>query len=218
MGVCNKCGRTISRHLGALCMRCRYINKRAGAPSIVAKIQPRGTKTREVKTRSCAQCGKEIPINGGRVWCDYCAKYRRKICVECGKEFETSVTNAIYRDLCYSCKPRKHYGRLKVEEKKITPKQKAEKMRKIRASGLTYGQYMAALKNGAPIIVESNNEPPTKEETPKVTDCKPGEYKKPKVLSPPKIRIKIPISKLPCRGEPTRDHHEPRRQCAAWNL
>ena len=211
MGTCNKCGRTISYRLGALCMRCRYINKRAGAPSIVKKIQPRENKT------TCVQCGKEIPSIGGRQFCDYCRKHRQKKCVKCVAIFETSPGNMGNRDLCYSCKPRKHYGRLKVEEKKITPKQKAEKMRKIRASGLTYGQYMAALENGTPITIVEDNEPQTEKET-KVTDCKPGEYKKPKVLSPPKIRIKIPIEKLSYRGEPTRDHHEPRRQCAAWNL
>lgn len=142
MGACNKCGRTISYRLGSLCMRCRYINKRQGAPSIVAKIQPRPPKV-----VICAECGKEILVEKttNRTLCDHCRKYRVKRCIQCGAEFETSLSNAKYRDHCYKCKPRRNMGRVAEtppsRHRKLSEKQKAEKMRAIKASGL-YMQLM----------------------------------------------------------------------------
>lgn len=153
--VCNKCGRPVSSRLSKpipLCMRCRYMARRKAAPSIAAKIKPR-----KPDATKCAQCGNEIPAGSGSKYCKQCARHRKgyviKICTKCGKEFETSRTNGVSRDLCFGCKPK---GRWSLETKKaahrkLSDKQKAEKMRAIEASGLTYGKYMQLVHAGLPI-------------------------------------------------------------------
>lgn len=219
--VCNKCGRPVSSRLSKpipLCMRCRYQAARSGPPSIAKKIKPRSEKA------ACIQCGKEIlNANSRKLYCDHCKKYRRKRCAKCGAEFEVKITDYSTRDFCWECKPK--FDRSGGEEtaakkQKALRRQKAAKMRAIKASGLTYGQYMAAVENGLPAAAatEQNNEPPKKEEAPEAASWRPlGEYEKPKVFEP-KARLKIPVSRLPYRGEPTRSCTGPRRQCAAWNL
>lgn len=151
--VCNKCGRPVSSRLSKpipLCMRCRYQAVRSGPPSIAKKIKPRSEKA------ACIQCGKEIlNANSRKLYCDHCKKYRRKRCAKCGAEFEVKITDYSTRDFCWECKPK--FDRSGEEEtaakkqKALSRRQKAEKMRAIKASGLTYGQYMALVSAGQPI-------------------------------------------------------------------
>lgn len=154
--VCNKCGRPVSSRLSRpipLCMRCRYQAMRQGAPSVAKKIKPKS----EEKV-ACIQCGKEIPGTGSRsrrLYCDHCRRYRKKTCIQCGAEFEINVNDFGTRDICWSCKPKFHRSDLEEtapkKPKALTRRQKAAKMRAIRASGLTYGQYMALVSAGQPI-------------------------------------------------------------------
>lgn len=155
--VCNKCGRPVSSRLSRpipLCMRCRYQAMRQGAPSIAAKIRPKI----EGKAAVCVQCGKEIPGTSSRsrrLYCDHCRRYRKKTCIQCGAEFEINVKDVGTRDVCWSCRPKFHQSDLEEmapkKPKALTRRQKAEKMRAIKASGLTYGQYMALVSAGQPI-------------------------------------------------------------------
>lgn len=151
--VCNKCGRPVSSRLSKpipLCMRCRYQTVRSGPPSIAKKIKPRSEKA------ACIQCGKEIlNANSRKLYCDHCKKYRRKRCAKCGAEFEVKITDYSTRDFCWECKPKfDRSGEEKTAAKKqkaLSRRQKAEKMRAIEASGLTYGKYMQLVHAGLPI-------------------------------------------------------------------
>lgn len=224
--ICNKCGRPISSRLSRpvpLCMRCRYQAMRQGAPSVAAKIKPKS----EGKAATCVECGKELPPFSGnrRKYCDACREHRKRFtvkrCAKCGAEFETRSSNSLLRDLCFQCAPKRQNGMRprRQKPKALTPEQKVEKMRAIRETGMTYGQYMAAVENGLPVAAatESDNEPPKKEEA--ATGWIPVGRREEEFQTPaPKVRLKIPISRLPCRGEPTRSITGPRRQCAAWNL
>ena len=198
--VCNKCGRPVSSRLSRpipLCMRCRYQDMRQGAPSIAAKIRPKI----EGKAVVCVQCGKEIPGTGSRsrrLYCDHCRQYRKKTCIQCGAEFEINVTNFDMRDICWSCKPKFHRSDLEEtapkKPKALTRRQKAAKMLAIKASGLTYGRYMALISTGQPIP-----EPPEEMQKSGTQPQESGWIPVGRALQgpAPKARIKI----MPKKGE-----------------
>ena len=63
----------------------------------------------------------------------------KKVCSICGEEFRVKKTST--RELCLDCK---HMTKRGYSEKpKVNNSARAEKMRKIKESGMTYGQYMA---------------------------------------------------------------------------
>ena len=135
------CGKLISRHMQGKCFACRYEEMK------VAKIKA------PVK---CKFCGKEFIPRDGRKYCSTdCSDEQYKIagrikgqtlitktCQICGEEFQ--VKRSSTRELCLDCK---HMAKSGYKEKpKVGNIARAEKMRKIKAikaSGMTYGQYMA---------------------------------------------------------------------------
>ena len=134
---CN-CGKLISRYMQGKCFACRYEEMK------VAKIKA------PVK---CKFCGKEFISHNGRKYCSTdCSNERnkieerkkgqaliKKVCSICGEEFRVKKTST--RELCLDCK---HMTKRGYSEKpKVNNSARAEKMRKIKESGMTYGQYMA---------------------------------------------------------------------------
>lgn len=76
-----------------------------------------------------------------------------QICLRCNKPFETKYSSRWY---CDECKRRekeqdKPSPRKNTREREL---RKAEKMRKIKESGLTYGQYTAGARNTVPAEYE----------------------------------------------------------------
>ena len=134
---CN-CGKLISRHMHGKCFACRYEEMK------VAKIKV------PVK---CKFCGKEFISDRGRKYCSTdCSNERNKIeerikgqalitktCTICGEEFQVKKSST--RELCLDCK---HITKRSYKPKSTADSNaRTEKMRKIKASGMTYGQYMA---------------------------------------------------------------------------
>ena len=131
---CN-CGKLISRHMHGKCFACRYEGmKKSGNKEPV----------------QCIYCGKQFMP--GRSYAKYCSddcrmeaqkerdrsKKSMKMCLWCGQDFEAPRYSS--RRYCDECK----------DKRQDTPKipktdsvDRAQKMRKIKASGMTYGQYMA---------------------------------------------------------------------------
>ena len=132
------CGKLISRYMQEKCFACRYEKMK------VAKIKA------PVK---CKFCGKEFIPHAGRKYCSTeCSDEQYKIagrikgqklitrtCSICGEEFQ--VKRSSTRELCLDCK---HMAKSGYKEKpKVINSARAVKMQKIKASGMTYGQYMA---------------------------------------------------------------------------
>lgn len=115
---------------------------------------------------SCRWCGNQFFPNTANT--KYCSedcrqeaqkerdrqKKSMKICLRCNKPFETQKYSS--RWYCDECKqsgkeqdgPKSRKGDRKKEQRK------AEKMRRIKESGLTYGQYTAGVRNTVPAEYE----------------------------------------------------------------
>lgn len=133
------CGKLISRHMHGKCLACRY------------------EEMKKIKIKEpvrCKFCGKEfIPHFGSKYCGSECLREQRRIrdringqqlitktCARCGKEYQAHRT--CIRDLCFDCKQLEK----EASHQNLKPDVSArtEKMRKIKASGMTYGQYMAS--------------------------------------------------------------------------
>ena len=135
------CGKLISRHMHGKCLVCRY----AEVKDIVTVKQKEPVR--------CKYCGKEFWQDKGRKYCSpECQKMHEretqrakgqkiitKTCAKCGKEFQ--VKRSSTRELCLECKSVTTSFRTKQHP--VNNSAREEKMRKIKASGMTYGQYMA---------------------------------------------------------------------------
>lgn len=135
------CGKLISRHMHGKCLVCRY----AEVKDIVTVKQKEPVR--------CKYCGKEFWQDKGRKYCSpECQKMHEretqrakgqkiitKTCSICGEEFHVKKSST--RELCLDCK---HTTKRSYKPKETADSNaRAEKMRKIKASGMTYGQYMA---------------------------------------------------------------------------
>ena len=130
-------------------------------------------------------------------------KKEMKTCLRCGKRFEAPFRSS--RWYCDECKKRE---KIQEERKRKPEKQdrkaRAEKMRKIKESGLTYGQYMAGATNAEPkeyegTIMHDQLSNRWDEKKP-VTE---------RIVLHPRARIKVDLSKLtppPAIGTP-RKHY-----------
>ena len=137
------CGRPISRRLKGKCMACRY---RAKTKEFIPK---------EPEIKTCPVCGKQfIPkISRNQVYCSQTCCNNvlvKKTCQICGEEFESKRSSS--RKCCPGCSKvmahtRKDGHPLTVADRMKRAKAK-KKMEKIKASDMTYGQYMA--HNGMP--------------------------------------------------------------------
>jgi len=134
------CGRQISRHMHGKCFACRFEEMK--------KIK--------IKTPvKCKFCGKEFFPSNGRRYCTLnCQREREKeamrikanalitkSCSVCGAEFQ--VKRSSTRTLCMDCKNMTKRSYKPEPKPTVDYKARAEKMLKIKASGMTYGQYMA---------------------------------------------------------------------------
>lgn len=180
-------------------------------------------KTEAYDERTCLYCGKRfIPKNKRQKCCSPTCSYKyglamqktrtiKKECVICGKEYwgygKSKTCSEECRKQYISSKMRRlHDSRRNAGPKPMTRKKKriiqerAEYMRRVKASGMSYGQYRS--RRGEPIEV------PAEMEGTIVTDDKwmgGGEVQvNPKDL--PKVRAHIkPGVKLPKAPEPTKD-------------
>ena len=134
------CGRQISRHMHGKCFACRF------------------EEMKKIKIKApvkCKFCGKEFfPTNGRRYCTLNCQREREKeamrikanalitkSCSVCGAEFQ--VKRSSTRTLCMDCKNITKRSIKQEPRPTIDYSARAEKMLKIKASGMTYGQYMA---------------------------------------------------------------------------
>ena len=137
--ICS-CGKPISRHMHGKCFACRY------------------EEMKKIKIKApvkCKFCGKEFFPSNGRRYCTLnCQREREKeamrikanalitkFCSVCGAEFQ--VKRSSTRTLCMDCK---NITKRSIKQEPIPTidySARAEKMLKIKASGMTYGQYMA---------------------------------------------------------------------------
>ena len=137
--ICS-CGKPISRHMHGKCFACRY------------------EEMKKIKIKApvkCKFCGKEFfPLNGRRYCTLNCQREREKeamrikanalitkSCSVCGAEFQ--VKRSSTRTLCMDCKNMTKRSYKPEPKPTVDYKARAEKMLKIKASGMTYGQYMA---------------------------------------------------------------------------
>ncbi len=130
------CGKLISRHMHGKCLACRYEEMK---------------KVKVKEPVQCEYCGKEyFPSIASSKYCsEECRTEARKkknreakvikLCLRCGRGFETTRFSS--RWSCDECRD-KIQG-TSGKSPKADSKARAEKMRKIKASGMTYGQYMA---------------------------------------------------------------------------
>ena len=137
--ICN-CGKPISRHMHGKCFACRF------------------EEMKKIKIKApvkCKFCGKEFFPSNGRRYCTLnCQREREKeamrikanalitkSCSVCGAEFQ--VKRSSTRTLCMDCKNITKRSIKQEPRPTIDYSARAEKMLKIKASGMTYGQYMA---------------------------------------------------------------------------
>ena len=153
---------------------------------------------------SCKYCGKQFFQSMSTV--KYCSddcretaqrerdklKKSIQICLRCNKPFETKRYSS--RWYCDECKRR---GK---EQDKPSPRKnnrerelrKAEKMRKIKESGLTYGQYTAGIRNTEPAEYEGTVM--HDQWTNRWDEIKPAEER---IVPHPRATLKIHPSMLP---------------------
>lgn len=207
MGRCNKCGKIISSRLGTLCMACRYKNKKS-APSIQKKLNLK----RVVK---CPVCKKMFFTSHSKQ--KYCSKecwyqgyhptkeIEERTCQACGKPFTPHRSTQIY--CSEECK-RKHRVRARSNN--------ASKVRTL-TDGICVecGKHFPAgykpteakcpecRKKPAKIVAPPHVDSPTRP-----VMIRPGGWTGPIVREPDKpvkAKIRIPVSRMPDRGRPTKD-------------
>ena len=112
---------------------------------------------------SCRYCGKQFfPRTASARYCsEDCRETAQKerdrqartikICLRCNKPFEAPRYSSKW--YCDECK-RSGKGLDRQKPGKIDSEARAEKMRKIKESGLTYGQYTAGVRNTVPAEYE----------------------------------------------------------------
>lgn len=115
-------------------------------------------KMKKIKIKTpvkCKFCGREFIPSNGRKYCTLdCQREREKeamrikanalitkSCSVCGAEFQ--VKRSSTRTLCMDCKNITKRSIKQEPRPTIDYSARAEKMLKIKASGMTYGQYMA---------------------------------------------------------------------------
>lgn len=204
---CTKCGRPISSRMHGMCMKCRYKNKHS-APSIQKKIKP-------TKLAKCPLCGKIFIQGHGKIYCtrecgvraDNARKKagRRsampaepKKCVSCGAEFIPESKRIKRCPKCRQAKPSHGTASYCVE------------------CGEPFQQGTVGNKAKCPACSEKMKPKGRvgvkRRETPtRTTYLQPGGWtgeieREPAMRKPAKARIRIPASKLPQCGKPTRNY------------
>lgn len=115
-------------------------------------------KMKKIKIKTpvkCKFCGREFIPSNGRKYCTLDCQQERekdamrrkanalitKACSICGAEFQ--VKRSSTRTLCMDCKNMTKRSYKPEPKPTVDYKVREEKMLKIKASGMTYGQYMA---------------------------------------------------------------------------
>ena len=118
----------------------------------------------EKETRQCLCCGKEfVRTVSNKKFCsrqcmrqyhskDYHIRTKEIMCLKCGRVYRVSVNSN--RTLCEDCRVKEKANEKKyaVERRRETDYAKREKMRAVKDSGLTYGQYTSGNRYRGPQV------------------------------------------------------------------
>lgn len=168
-------------------------------------------KVKSKQIHECKYCGKQFfPRTTAAKYCsEDCRKTAQKerdrqkrqtkVCLRCNKPFDTPKYSS--RWYCDDCKRR---GKGSAKSGEIDREARAEKMRKIKESGVTYGRYTAGIREEEP--AEWQGTIMHSQLSNRWDEKKPREEK---TVKHPRARVKIHPSMLPpppVIGKPGRRH------------